>query len=71
METLVEKIYDAIRTDGYSLDKRSDRIIREYKASDDVDKVKINYFLITLCGYSLEHFIEEYEEDKLNLKGKE
>ena len=58
---LIEKIYEAMTTDGDGNDKQA-RILEEHYTSATEDQKKaIDRVFIALCGYCLKTFIEGHE----------
>jgi hypothetical protein len=55
---LIEKIYEAMTTDGDGDDKQAQIGANEYLAATEDQKKAIDRVFIAVCGYSLRTFIE-------------
>ena len=58
METLIDKIQEAMLTDDEDREKESAYLEREYTEASEAEKKRIDMCFIALCGWSLETLLK-------------
>jgi hypothetical protein len=63
---LIEKIYEAMTTDGDGNDKQAEILEQEYMDATPEEKKAIDRVFIALCGWSLKALLEGKETNEYN-----